>query len=327
VKTAATPLNLTEVVVKPVPLKFVPVIVTDFPTGPKVGVNDVIVGSGAVDTVKFVELVAVPEGLVTAIFPVVAPVGTVAVIVVEELALNVVAATPLKVTDVTPVKPVPVIVTELPTAPEVGVNEVIVTQLDETVKFVELRTSAPHVVTPILPVVAPAGTNALSWVGLTPLEVAAVPLKVTSPPAVELLKRFCPKTVTAVPTGPHVGVNEEILGAQPPGLATVKVPELVPVPAVFVAVITPVVPAPTVARICVAETMSKFAATVPPNFTLVTLSLLKLVPVIVTTQPAGPLVGVKELIVGVVATANAGTAKPTSRRPAIARTRPAMRLT
>ena len=29
-----------------VPLKFVPVIVTDFPTGPKVGVNEVIVGAG-----------------------------------------------------------------------------------------------------------------------------------------------------------------------------------------------------------------------------------------------------------------------------------------
>ena len=28
-----------------VPLKFVPVIVTDVPTGPKVGVNEVIVGS------------------------------------------------------------------------------------------------------------------------------------------------------------------------------------------------------------------------------------------------------------------------------------------
>jgi hypothetical protein len=154
---AATPLNLTEVA----PVKLVPVILTVVPTGPEVGVNDVIVGSGAVDTVKFVELVPVPEGVVTAIFPVVAPVGTVAVICVDEFTVNV-ALVPLNVTDVAPVKPVPVMTTEAPTAPEVGVNEVIVTQLDETVKFVELRTSAPHVVTPILPVVAPAGTNALS---------------------------------------------------------------------------------------------------------------------------------------------------------------------
>jgi hypothetical protein len=150
-------------------------------------------------------------------------------------------------------------------------------------------------------------------------------LKVTSPPVVESLKRFCPKIVTAVPAGPHVGVNEEILGAQPPGLATVKVPALVPVPAVFVAVITPVVPAPTVALICVAETMSKFAAAVPPNFTLVTLSLLKFVPVMVTTQPVGPLVGVKAVIVGAVATANAGAAHPSTSSP-VATTTPASRL-
>jgi hypothetical protein len=71
VNVAVVPLNLTEVA----PVKFVPVIVTEVPTGPKVGVNEVIVGAPAVVTVKLVELVAVPPGVVTAIFPVVAPPG------------------------------------------------------------------------------------------------------------------------------------------------------------------------------------------------------------------------------------------------------------
>ena len=50
---AATLLKVTPVVVKlaplTVPLKFVPVIVTDVPVGPKAGVNEVIVGAGAVN--------------------------------------------------------------------------------------------------------------------------------------------------------------------------------------------------------------------------------------------------------------------------------------
>ena len=77
---AAVPLNVTEFA----PVKAVPVIVTDVPTGPLVGVKDDIVGAGIV-TVKLVELVAVPPAVVTEIVPVEAPVGTAAVICVAEL--------------------------------------------------------------------------------------------------------------------------------------------------------------------------------------------------------------------------------------------------
>jgi len=69
--------------------------------------------------VKFVELVPVPTELVTVIRPVVAPVGTVAVICVLLLTVNV-AFVPLNLTLVAPVKFVPVIVTEVPTGPLVG---------------------------------------------------------------------------------------------------------------------------------------------------------------------------------------------------------------
>jgi hypothetical protein len=75
VNEAEVTLNLTRVA----PVKFVPVIVTDVPIGPLVGVKLVIVGAGAV-TVKVPALVAVPPAVVTLIVPVVAPEGTVAVI-------------------------------------------------------------------------------------------------------------------------------------------------------------------------------------------------------------------------------------------------------
>jgi len=71
-------LKLTEVN----PTKFVPVITTEVPTGPVDGVKSVIPGEGSV-TVKSVLLVAVPALFVTVTFPVVDPVGTVAVICVS----------------------------------------------------------------------------------------------------------------------------------------------------------------------------------------------------------------------------------------------------
>ena len=64
------------------PVKFVPVSVTIVPMGPDEGVKLVIVGAGI--TVNELALVAVPPGVVTAITPVVAPVGTVAVMLVAE---------------------------------------------------------------------------------------------------------------------------------------------------------------------------------------------------------------------------------------------------
>ena len=77
-------------------------------------------------TVKTPALVPVPTALVTWICPVVAPDGTVAVICVAELTTNE-AVLPLKnLTEVAPVKFVPVITTLVPTVPLVGLNDVIV---------------------------------------------------------------------------------------------------------------------------------------------------------------------------------------------------------
>jgi hypothetical protein len=74
VKPALVPLKVTEVA----PVNAVPVIVTEAPIPPLVGLKPVIVGTGM--TVKFVPLGAVPPPVVTAIGPVLAPDGTVAAI-------------------------------------------------------------------------------------------------------------------------------------------------------------------------------------------------------------------------------------------------------
>ena len=76
------PLSFTAVA----PLRFVPVIVTDVPAGPLDGVKVVIVGEETVAvTVKFELELALPPAVVTETLPVVAPVGTVAVICVALL--------------------------------------------------------------------------------------------------------------------------------------------------------------------------------------------------------------------------------------------------
>lgn len=117
--TDVAPLNFTA----EAPVKLVPVSVTDVPLEPPVGVNETIVGDDdVVDTVKFVVLAAVPLGVVTLIGPVVAVAGTVALI--EEADTNEKdALTPLNLTDVAPVRLLPLIVTDVPVGPLVGVKE------------------------------------------------------------------------------------------------------------------------------------------------------------------------------------------------------------
>ena len=76
--------------------------------------------------VKLPLLLLAPPAVVTEIAPVVAPVGTVAVILVGLFTVNEVAEIPLNLTVDALEKLVPVIATDVPTEPDVGVNEVIV---------------------------------------------------------------------------------------------------------------------------------------------------------------------------------------------------------
>ena len=158
VKDAVVPLNLTAVA----PVKLEPVRVTAVPAKPLAGANDAM--EGGPRTVKLDALTIEPIVLVTVILPVVAPVGTVAVICVSEFTTNVVAAVLLNLTALAPQKPVPVIVVVDPTAPLAGANVVIVGAIaGATVKLAAL-TPLPSASTTVMnPVLPPPGTSALIW--------------------------------------------------------------------------------------------------------------------------------------------------------------------
>jgi hypothetical protein len=114
---AAVPPKLTAVA----PVKLVPVIVIVAPVADEVGVNELMVGAGIN---VYPADIAVPPGVVTLTFPAV-PFATTAVMLVALTTVYDVAAVPPKLTDVAPVKLVPVIVIVAPVAEVVGVNELI----------------------------------------------------------------------------------------------------------------------------------------------------------------------------------------------------------
>src|SRR5215813_11357971 len=119
-KVADVPLNFTAVA----PVKFVPVNLTVASICPLIGEKLVSVGLAAV-TVKLLAEIAAPCDVTSEILPVTAAVGTIKVTIVALLTENV-AETPPTVTEVAPVKFVPVSVTEVPAAPLVGLKPAIV---------------------------------------------------------------------------------------------------------------------------------------------------------------------------------------------------------
>jgi hypothetical protein len=123
-------------------LKFVPVIVTVEPIPPEVGSKPVIVGEPGGVTVKSAELVAVCPPTSTVIFPEIAPAGTAATMLVDVGVPLILATVPLNLTILLAgvvLKFVPVIVTEVPTGPEIGLKLVMVgAPAAVTVKSAEL---------------------------------------------------------------------------------------------------------------------------------------------------------------------------------------------
>src|SRR6476646_1333594 len=132
--------------------------------------------------------------------PVLAPAGTVVVIVPELFTVNV-AALPPNETAVAPVKFVPVIVTPDPIPPKFGAKELMAGVIVKRV--VVTIAPLPGVVMEIGPVVAPAGTDVVIVPeGLT-VKADDTPLNETAvAPAKDVSV-----IVTLVPTGPKVGAN------------------------------------------------------------------------------------------------------------------------
>jgi hypothetical protein len=156
--------------------------------------------------VKLLRLLPVKPPVVTRIGPLVAPVGTVAVIWVGELTMKE-AAVWLNLTAVAPVKLVPVITTDVPTGPLAGVKElivghVVVATLNGT-PYVSVCDAGVVSVTTREPSVAPEGTTAVIWVVESVVKVDATPLNVTD----DTVLKPVPLRVISHPTGPLVGEN------------------------------------------------------------------------------------------------------------------------
>jgi hypothetical protein len=295
---ADVPLNAT-VLLPWVAPKFVPVIVTDVPTGPEVG--DRLVMLGGTVTVNATLLLARPP-TVTTTLPVVAPLGTATVMLVPLQLAAVAAEVPLKVTvllaRVAP-KFVPVIVTDVPTGPEVG-DRLVMLGGTVTVNATPLL-ARPPTVTTTFPVVAPLGT---AMVMLVPVQLAAVPAE--APLKVTVLlpwvaPKFVPVIVTAVPTGPDVSDRLVMLG----GTVTVKLEPLLARPPTVTTTFPVVAPLGTATVMLVPLQLVAVPAFVPLNATVLPPCVApKFVPVIVTEVPTGPEVGERLVMLGGTVTVN-----------------------
>jgi len=269
--------------------KFVPAMVTAAPTAPVVGDRLVIPGR----TVKATPLLATPFAF-TKTFPVVAPEGTGTVMLVA-LQLVGVVAVPLNVTVLEPCvdpKFVPVIVTGVPTAPDVT-DKFVILGVGGTVKFTPLL-ATPLVLTTTFPVVAPLGTVTPILDAPHDVTLAVVPLNVTVPVPCELPK-FDPVTVTAAPTAPDVIDKLVMLG---PG-TTVKFSPLL----AWLDTVTTTFPvdAPLgTVTVILDEPHVVTEAVVPLNATvLVPCEEPNDVPVIVTAAPTAPVVIDRLVMAGV----------------------------
>lgn len=209
---AAAPLNVTTLFAGD-GSKFEPVIVTTVPIGPWFGLRAVTVIVGGT-TVKVVLLVAVFVPTVTVIVPEVAPAGTMTVnrVVLAAATSAVVLLNLTVLLDGVALKLVPLIVTVVPTVPRVGLKLMMVGAGRVTMKLLLLTAVCPATLTVIFPVVAPVGTATVSCVVVAVSTVAAVPWNLTVF-RVGTCEKLVPTMVTAVPTGPKIGLKLVMVGA------------------------------------------------------------------------------------------------------------------
>jgi hypothetical protein len=247
---------------------------------------------GGGTTVKLTALLFTPLADTTT-FPVVAPAGTVAVMLVA-LQFVTLAAIPLNVTIPLPwVDPkfVPVIVIAALVAPVV-IDRLVMLGAGTTVKLIPLLFT-PLANTTTFPVVAPAGTVTAMLVALQLVTLAEVPLKVTVP-LPWLDPKLVPVIVTVALTAPVVIDRLEMLGVG----RTVKLTPLLFTPLTRTTTFPVIAPFGTVATIWPSLQLVEVAA-VPLKVTVLSFCApLKFVPVIVTELPAAPVVTDKFVILG-----------------------------
>jgi hypothetical protein len=203
-------------------------------------------------------------------------------------------AIPLNVTVLVPCgepKFVPVIVTEVPTVPDVG-ERLVMLGVGSTVKLVGLL-STPLACTTTFPVVAPVGTGTTMLVSLQLVGVPAFVLNFTV-----LLPCVAPNplpvTVTEVPMGAAVGERVAIFGAG----TTVKFTPALATPETVTTTFPVVAPAGTGTTIFVLPQLVVVPVTPLNVIVLLPCVAPKFVPVTVTNAPTAPPVGDKLVMPG-----------------------------
>lgn len=248
--------------------------------------------TGARVTVKFELLL--PLATVKVKLPVVAPLGTWTTMPVL-LQLTGVAATPLNVRVLVPcdaAKPVPAILTKVPTGPKLGVRPLM---LGRMVKFNPLLARPPTVTTTVPVGVALPGTDAIICVSLQLVTTAITPLTVAVLDPWAGAKPV-PVIVMEELTTPDTGATLVRLGVTP-SVTVNKAPLLVkPLAATT---ILPVVPPFGIAK-TICESLQLVGVTrVPFRLTVLAPCVApKLLPEIVTDVPTGPADGVRPLMKG-----------------------------
>jgi hypothetical protein len=182
-------------------------------------------------TNRSAELVALPFAVATVIGPDVAFDGTgtamLVAVAVDGFPRIPFAATKLFTAVVE--KLVPVIVTDVPTAAILAERpEIVGAGSAATVNVVEVVAVPFGVVIEIVPVVAPAGTTATTWVFDASTTVAVVPLNFTVSCAGVALNAV-PSSQTLLPTGPTVGENPCVV-TEPTATAVRAIDVMFPTP-------------------------------------------------------------------------------------------------
>jgi hypothetical protein len=294
VGAAFTPPNVMVLAPCVVP-KFAPLTLTVIPTAPELGLKFVMLGAVVV-TVKLDPLLARPAAVTTTL-PVTAPAGTGATMLVPFQLVGV-AFTPPNVMVLAPCvvpKFAPLIVTAVPTTPELGFNPVML-GADVVIVKLEPLLAWPPTVTTTLPVTAPAGTGATM---LVPFQLVGAAF--TPPNVIALVPcvapKFAPLIVTAVPTTPEFGLRLVMLGA---GVAafTVKFEPLLACQPTVTTTLPVTAPAGTGATILVPFQLVGAAFTPPNVIVLVSCVAPKFAPEIVTTVPTAPELGVTVRMTG-----------------------------
>ena len=203
--------------------------------------------------------------IVTTTLPVVAPAGTLTVILFALQLIALPALVPLKVTVLLPwllPKLLPMIVTADPTFPVLGLKPVI--EGVETTVNIDGLLAIPPTVTSTFPVAAPAGTLTVILFALQLIALPAlVPLKVTVL-LPWLLPKLLPMIVTADPTFPVLGLKPVIEGVE----TTVNIDGLLAIPPTVTSTFPVAAPTGTLTVIPFALQLIALPALVPLKVTV-----------------------------------------------------------